>query len=388
MAPILGVSDERRQQIYSGGLDVSARAGFLLGAFYTGLSYQPNLLSRGTRDQAIVSGVAASVGYAWGVSAHSFLRSTADRIPASRTSRQGRIASGIVVDAVAAVGGLAVTRAVPPREHESSRRALIRLAGVGICAAGTAGLGADGLESARGRPGFRALSVLTAAATVAGGYVVTRPRVATRGSLGPGQEVAHENVVREVSVPKALASSLAVTAGLMAAARGESWISGAAARAAAQGARRGARRPPCPRPPGRHRGPRRPRLGSRHGREPGPDQGRGRGRGGARRPRPTSPRSPAARIAHPVAGPDPGVATLADHGAAPGHDRRGHGRAGQAADPRLRLAGVRDHAAGARRPAACARSTARARSTDRCSRCSPRPAPATSTTWRTRRSST
>jgi uncharacterized membrane protein len=234
MAPFLGISDERRVQIYSGGLDVSARAGFLLGAFYTGLSYQPNLLSRGTRDQAIVSGVAASVGYAWGVTAHSFLRSTADRIPASQNSRTGSIAAGMVVDAVATLGGIAVTRAVPPREHESSRRALIRLAGVGMCAAGAAGLGADGLESARGRPGFRALSVLSAAATVAGGYAVTRPRVATRGSLGPGQETAHENVVRQVSMPKALASSVAVTAGLMAVARGESWLSGATARGAAR----------------------------------------------------------------------------------------------------------------------------------------------------------
>lgn len=47
MNTILGSGGERRQQIYSGGLDVSARAGFLLGAYYTELSYQPNLLSRG-----------------------------------------------------------------------------------------------------------------------------------------------------------------------------------------------------------------------------------------------------------------------------------------------------------------------------------------------------
>ena len=32
-----------------------------LGAFYTGLSYQPNLLSRGTRDQAIAAALAATV---------------------------------------------------------------------------------------------------------------------------------------------------------------------------------------------------------------------------------------------------------------------------------------------------------------------------------------
>ena len=63
--------DDWRQRYYATGLDVSSRSGFLLGAYYTGLSYQPNLLSRGTRDQAIVSGVAAAVGYAGGPPAHS-----------------------------------------------------------------------------------------------------------------------------------------------------------------------------------------------------------------------------------------------------------------------------------------------------------------------------
>jgi uncharacterized membrane protein len=234
MGTILGIGEERRQRIYSGGLDVSSRTGFLLGAFYTGLSYQPNLLSRGTRDQAIISGVAASVGYGWGATAHSFLRSTADRIPASQGSRTGRIASGMAVDAVAAAVGFAVTRAIPPHEHESSKRALVRLVGVGLCAAGTAGLGADGLDSMRGRPGFRALSLLSAAGAVAAGYALTRPGTATRGSLAPGQEVAHENVVREVSIPKALASSAAVTAALMGVARGETLLSGAVARGAAR----------------------------------------------------------------------------------------------------------------------------------------------------------
>ena len=234
MASILGISDARRQHIYSGGLDVSARAGFLLGAFYTGLSYQPNLLSRGTRDQAVISGVAASVGYGWGATVHSFLRTTADRVPASESSRAARISSGAVVDAVALAGGLGLARALPPTEHESGKRALVRLAGVGVAAAAAAGLGADVLESWRGRPGFRAASVLTALGTVAAGYALTRPGVATRGSLGPGDEVARENVVRDVSLPKALASGVAVTGVLMAVARGESLISAVAARGAAR----------------------------------------------------------------------------------------------------------------------------------------------------------
>ncbi len=55
-------------------LDLSAHAGILLGAFMTGRSFQPNLLSRATKDQAILSGVAAATGYGWGTSAHSLLR--------------------------------------------------------------------------------------------------------------------------------------------------------------------------------------------------------------------------------------------------------------------------------------------------------------------------
>lgn len=226
--------EDRLSRYYSTGLDVSSRAGFLLGAFYTGLSFQPNLLSRGTRDQAIVSGVAASVGYAWGSSAHSFLRSTADRLPMSSRSTAGHAASGLIVDVAAAAVGAAIMKAVPPREHESSKRALIRLGGVGLTAAGLAGVGADSLEPTRGRPGFHAAGVATALATTVGAYLLTRPGTATRGALAPGETEARENVVREVSVPKALGSSLAVTAVLFAVAKGESALSGAVARGAAK----------------------------------------------------------------------------------------------------------------------------------------------------------
>ncbi|MGN8245797.1 alpha/beta-hydrolase family protein [Cellulomonas soli] len=227
------MSEARRQQIYSGGLDVSARAGLLLGAYSTGLSYQPNLLSRGTRDQAVISGVAAATAYGWGVTAHSFLRSTADRFPLTGRSAAGRVAAGAAVDTVAALTGLAVTRLVPSREHESPRRALVRLAGVGLCAAATAGTVADALELRRGRPGARTASLLTALGAVGVGYAMTRPGTATRGSLEPGDDTPRENVVREVELPRALASGVVLTGLLMGAARGESLISGTAARAAA-----------------------------------------------------------------------------------------------------------------------------------------------------------
>ena len=50
----------RHSHVQAGRLDVSARAGVLLGSHASGTSYQPNLLTRGIRDQAIIAGVASS----------------------------------------------------------------------------------------------------------------------------------------------------------------------------------------------------------------------------------------------------------------------------------------------------------------------------------------
>ena len=47
----------------AGWLDVSAKAGVLLGAHASGTSYQPNLLSRASRDQALIAGVSAATAY-------------------------------------------------------------------------------------------------------------------------------------------------------------------------------------------------------------------------------------------------------------------------------------------------------------------------------------
>jgi uncharacterized membrane protein len=102
-------------------LDISARAGLLLGAYATDMSYQPNLLSRGTRDQAIITGVAAASAYGCGSTAHSFLRSTADRLPTAGESLNGRVFSGVLVDGAAFLAGLAMSRVGPPTEHESAR---------------------------------------------------------------------------------------------------------------------------------------------------------------------------------------------------------------------------------------------------------------------------
>ena len=220
-------------------LDISARAGLLLGAYATGMSYQPNLLSRRTRDQAIITGVAAASAYGWGSTAHSFLRSTADRLPTAQESLNGRITTGALVDGAAFLAGLAVSRARPPSEHESSRRALVRLSATTTMAAAACGLVADALESLRGQRFGRPLAIGTAFLGAAAGYGMTRPRKSSTGAhdwdpdteTNSGQD--RENVHREVSPPKAITSGLAVTAALVAVARAETALSGRAAKVAA-----------------------------------------------------------------------------------------------------------------------------------------------------------
>jgi uncharacterized membrane protein len=220
--------------VFGGGMDVSARAGTLLGAYATGTSFQPNLLSRGTRDQALISGVAAATALGWGTSVHSFLRSTADRLPQSQRSPVSRAISGVVVDAATAAACAAVARAFPPSEHESRRPAIIRLAATATMSAAMAGVGADVLELGRDRRAGRLAAALTAVATAGASYALTRPRQATMGAITPGDERAHENVHREVSPPKAIASGVGVTLALVAVAHGESLLGSAFSKGAAK----------------------------------------------------------------------------------------------------------------------------------------------------------
>ena len=220
-------------RIYAGGLDVSARAGLLLGAYSTGMSYQPNLLSRGTRDQAIITGVATASGYGWGTAAHSFMRSTADRFPMSQRSLGGRVLSGLIVDAAVVAAGSAVMRALPPQEHESRRRSLIRLGATSTLAAAATGLVADALELRRDARTGRLEATGIALLGGAVGYASTRPRRSVTGAYDPDSGLLEENLHREVAPAKAIASGVGVTLALVVVARGESVVTDVFARGAA-----------------------------------------------------------------------------------------------------------------------------------------------------------
>ena len=204
-------------------LDLSAQAGILLGAFMTGRSFEPNLLSRATRDQAILSGVAGATGYGWGTSAHSFLRALARRFGPG-------LGAGLAVDAAAVAAGAAALKALPAHEHEPPRRAVLRLAAAGYAAAGGAGLIT---AVARYVPGHRSVVTSGAAALAAGaGYATIRNSVV--GSADGGDGRAHEDVTRSVSAPAAVAAAGVTTALLIAAGHGEAKLSAGWARLASR----------------------------------------------------------------------------------------------------------------------------------------------------------
>ena len=83
--------------------DRPARAGIFLGAMAIGSSFQPNLLTRGTRDQAIISGLSAAVGFGFASASTSLLASATRRIPGT----------DVAGEATLAALGAAVAKALP-----------------------------------------------------------------------------------------------------------------------------------------------------------------------------------------------------------------------------------------------------------------------------------
>lgn len=215
-------------------MDPAARAGLLLGAFSTGLSYQPNLLSRATRDQAILSGIGATVGYAWATTHHSTVTALSRKLTGARDGQPTNAAVAMALEAAVVAGGAAALRALPAQERQSPRHALGRLAAIGLVAGGAAGLGGELLGLAAGRKGNGLLTLLAACGTAAGAVALTRPGQAKSGAQDAPDGRAHEDVNRQVNVTKAAASSAAVAALLVVLAKGESSLTSGTARLAAR----------------------------------------------------------------------------------------------------------------------------------------------------------
>lgn len=209
-------------------LDVSSRAGVLLAAYAAGSSTQPNLLTRGTPDQALITGISAVVSYGWGTSVHSFLRSVADRVPLG-----GPIASGLLVDSATAAAGFAAYRALSYRRGESWRRAVGRLAAQSTAAAAAAGVGADLLERGRGTRGNRWLGIAAMTAVGVGAWARTKSGRAQVGSMLKDGSF-FEDTPRSISPAKAAGMAVVTGGMLYGLAHAESSMSTAFAKATAK----------------------------------------------------------------------------------------------------------------------------------------------------------
>ena len=214
--------------IAADALDHSARAGVLVAAVLAGRSYQPGLLSRDTTNQAVITGVGAAAGYAWGAAGHSILGSLARRFSGTPATRRALVA----VDTTAALLGFGAAAALRWREHEPPRRSIARLAAGGLAAAGTAGVASVVLEKSLGSR-YRPWETLTAAAaTGLGSYLATRPWRSQVGAKGKGGQL-FEDSTRSVAPVKATTIGVVVTGLTYALAHGEVALSRSFAHAGA-----------------------------------------------------------------------------------------------------------------------------------------------------------
>ena len=194
-------------------LDPSSRAGLVLAAVGVGMSYQPNLLTRRSIDQGIITGVAALTGYAWGSAAHGVL----DRLGARVGGKRGHVVGDLTVVA----GSLAVGRAIAWREHEPRGRAAARLTANLMAAAGGAGLAARALQDIPGRPARAAATGAAVLGIGAATYGITRLLDQQVGALGltthrdDRGNVLAEDLNREVNPATAAAIGVGVSAVLL-----------------------------------------------------------------------------------------------------------------------------------------------------------------------------
>ena len=147
-------------------LDPSSRAGLMLAAVSVGLSYQPNLLTRKSIDQGIITGASGLAAYAWGTSAHSAMSALGSRVGGKR----GQVAG----DALVVLGSLAAHRLLAWREHEPTARSVARLVTGAMAAAAAAGMASRVVEEIPSTPVRIAATTGSVVALGAGVYGATR----------------------------------------------------------------------------------------------------------------------------------------------------------------------------------------------------------------------
>lgn len=218
-------------------MDHAARAGLFGTAFAVGRSYQPNLLTRGSTDQAVITGTTAAMAYGVISAGSATISAIASRFSKSESpSPAARLLVAGTVGAVAAGAAAALAW----REHETAQRAVGRLIAQTAVTTAIASAASDLTPGANGNRD-RGASLAAAALVGLGSWASTQPWKSAPGSLLPDEfdggtehEGAHfwEDEVREVSPPKAIAIGAAVGLVTFGLAKAESGLTSASSRAA------------------------------------------------------------------------------------------------------------------------------------------------------------
>lgn len=205
--------------------DVAARTGLFIASFTVGASFQPNLLTRSTRDQALITGLGGAVAYGFGSAGHSLLKSLGRRVPLGDTA---------VADVACIVGGVAVIQAFKAEEHEPNKRAIIRLGGRTIATLGAATLAS---RIASRATAHRSGKVRMAATAIAAGKVAALTFVALKPkNMRFGSDIGganFEDKPKTVNPKVAVPVSVGVLGALVGVAHFESYISHLTSRGAA-----------------------------------------------------------------------------------------------------------------------------------------------------------
>ncbi len=198
-------------------MDRSASAGVIGAAFAIGRSFQPNLLTRGSTDQAIITGASSAIAYQAYSAGDALLTSVASRLGRTDEPSAG---SRLLVAGVAGALGAVSAFALRWREHEPSSRAFGRLAAQTL--AGMAGASALATSASRDQRGGPGLPHVAAALVVGvGSWATTQPWKSLPGSATYPQTAVStefkgkyffEDQVREVTPVKAAAIGTVVAA--------------------------------------------------------------------------------------------------------------------------------------------------------------------------------
>ena len=210
-------------------MDRSSSAGLIGAAVFAARSFQPNLLTRRTVDQAIITGVTSSTAYGVFSAGDAILDAIASRLSRSETPPAW---ARLAVAAAVGAAGAGAAAALAWREHEDPRRAAGRLAGQSAAAISAASAIATITRGVRPSSNAPATVVAASLASVAS-YVLARPWQARPGSLLdsdlPGSvefngQYFFEDTVRQVSPAKTLGIAAGVAAATYGVARAESRI--------------------------------------------------------------------------------------------------------------------------------------------------------------------